>query len=113
VRLELCREILKDGGTLPQGTDELYLSREDLKTVWRVLRYGGTIALAELFTNPVLESVSPEAACLAIRVFSELGLLEYRLGGDLTEISINGDAGKVRLESSPLFCRLSENQPAE
>ena len=114
LRLALCRKILSVGDSLPQEAMREKISRDELALVWRTLRAcSRRIELTELFTNDGFAAVRPISACLGIRVFAELGLMNFRLKGTMLELEIIENSVRTNLEESSIFRLLSQDGSAE
>jgi single-stranded-DNA-specific exonuclease len=110
----LCRSILEAGGDFLRGLSAPRLSKDSMASLWRLLRgCGPSIHISRLFTDRRFEGISPETVMLGIRVFKELGLLEFALDGDVLRYECRENGPKARLEDSPLFLALSKNGQGE
>lgn len=112
--IDLCREILESAAAKPEGAGKIFLSREKLGELWRALRLaGGEFELSGLFKGARLGAFGAIETCLGIKVFQELGLLQYSLVNGTVNYKVISETGKANLEDSQLFRVLSKNAGAE
>jgi single-stranded-DNA-specific exonuclease len=111
----LCWELLEDRALPPAQEALRPLTRDGLGRLWREFKHSrGYMNLPQLFRDGGL-SAQPLEACLGVRVFAELGLLSYSLdrAQGVVYFKIAPGGLKTKLESSPLFLRLSETEVFE